>query len=79
MRSYSQAGMIRPRRTIEASCQGKAANFFRFSTDGAQWMAGLGDYAYKDKGYRTVVTVAEDYSFPYSQVQGFMAGEKMKL
>ena len=23
-----------------------APNFFRFSTDGAQWMAGLGDYAY---------------------------------
>ena len=37
-------------------------------------MAGLGDYAYKDKGYRTVVTVAEDYSFPYTQVFGFMAG-----
>jgi branched-chain amino acid transport system substrate-binding protein len=51
-----------------------AANFFRFTTDGAQWMAGLGDYAYKDKGYRTVVTVAEDYSFPYTQVFGFMAG-----
>jgi branched-chain amino acid transport system substrate-binding protein len=50
-----------------------APNFFRFTTDGAQWMAGLGDYAYKDKGYRTVVTVAEDYSFPYTQVFGFMA------
>jgi branched-chain amino acid transport system substrate-binding protein len=50
-----------------------APNFFRFTTDGAQWMAGLGEYAYKDKGYRTVVTVAEDYSFPYTQVFGFMA------
>jgi branched-chain amino acid transport system substrate-binding protein len=50
-----------------------ASNFFRFTTDGAQWMAGLGEYAYKDKGYRTVVTVAEDYSFPYTQVFGFMA------
>jgi branched-chain amino acid transport system substrate-binding protein len=50
-----------------------APNFFRFTTDGAQWMAGLGDYAYRDKGYRTVVTVAEDYSFPYTQVFGFMA------
>jgi branched-chain amino acid transport system substrate-binding protein len=50
-----------------------APNFFRFTTDGAQWMAGLGGYAYKDKGYRTVVTVAEDYSFPYTQVFGFMA------
>ena len=50
-----------------------APNFFRFSTDGAQWMAGLGDYSYNDKGYHTVATVAEDYSFPYTQVFGFMA------
>ncbi len=50
-----------------------ASNFFRFSTDGAQWMAGLGDYAYNVKKYKNVVTVAEDYSFPYSQVFGFMA------
>ena len=51
-----------------------AANYFRFNTDGAQWMAGLGDYAYNVKGYKKVATVAEDYSFPYSQVFGFMAG-----
>jgi branched-chain amino acid transport system substrate-binding protein len=51
-----------------------ASNYFRFSTDGAQWMAGLGDYAFKTKGYKKVATVAEDYSFPYSQVFGFMAG-----
>lgn len=50
-----------------------AENFFRFSTDGAQWMAGLGTYAFNDKGYKTVATVAEDYSFPYTQVFGFMA------
>src|ERR1700734_1977997 len=50
-----------------------APNFFRFTTDGAQWMAGLGDYAYNVRKYKTVVTVAEDYSFPYSQVFGFMA------
>lgn len=50
-----------------------ADNFYRFSTDGAQWMAGLGDYAYDEKGYRKVATVAEDYSFPYTQVFGFMA------
>lgn len=50
-----------------------APNFFRFSTDGAQWMAGLGTYAYDEKGYRSVATVAEDYSFPYTQVFGFMA------
>lgn len=50
-----------------------APNFYRFGTDGAQWMAGLGTYAYGDKGYRSVAVVAEDYSFPYTQVFGFMA------
>ncbi len=50
-----------------------AENFFRFGTDGAQWMAGLGTYAFNDKGYKTVAVVAEDYSFPYTQVFGFMA------
>jgi branched-chain amino acid transport system substrate-binding protein len=51
-----------------------APNFFRFSTDGAQWMAGLGEYAYKNKGFKKVAVIAEDYSFPYTQVQGFMLG-----
>jgi branched-chain amino acid transport system substrate-binding protein len=49
-------------------------NFFRFNTEGAQWMVGLGDYAFKDKGYKRMALISEDYSFPYSQVQGFMAG-----
>ena len=49
-----------------------AANFFRFTTDAAQWMAGLGRYAYFDKGYRRVVTLGESYSFPYTQVMGFL-------
>ncbi|MEO0912816.1 MAG: ABC transporter substrate-binding protein [Pseudomonadota bacterium] len=46
-------------------------NFFRFNTDGAQWSAGLGDYVYNEKGYETVATVGEDYSFIYTQVFGF--------
>src|SRR6202050_3897312 len=33
-----------------------APNFFRFSTDGAQWMAGLGDYAHTVKGYQKEAT-----------------------
>ena len=48
-----------------------SANFFRFNTEGAQWMVGLGKAAI-DKGYKRVMIIAEDYSFPYSQVQGFM-------
>lgn len=51
-----------------------ADNFFRFNTEGTQWMAGLGQYAVNEKGYQRVATVAEDYSFPYSQVGGFVLG-----
>jgi branched-chain amino acid transport system substrate-binding protein len=47
-------------------------NFFRFNTEGAQWMVGLGEFAFKDKGYKKMALIAEDYAFPYSQVQGFM-------
>jgi branched-chain amino acid transport system substrate-binding protein len=48
-------------------------NFFRFNTEGAQWMFGLGEAAYA-KGYKRMMVIAEDYAFPYSQVQGFMTG-----
>src|SRR6185295_12839594 len=37
-----------------------------------QWMVGVGKAAL-DKGYKRVMIIAEDYAFPYSQVQGFMA------
>ena len=53
--------------------QDPSDNFFRFSTDGAQWQSGLGTYSFNTKGYKKVAVIAEDYSFPYSQVQGFMA------
>ncbi|MCF6233865.1 MAG: ABC transporter substrate-binding protein [Rhodobacteraceae bacterium] len=46
-------------------------NFFRFNMDGAQWGMGLGDYVYNEKGYKTVATVAEDYSFGYTNLLGF--------
>lgn len=49
-------------------------NFFRFGGDGVQWQAGLGESAAKDLGYHRVAIVAEDYSFPYTMVEGFMLG-----
>ncbi len=49
-----------------------APNFYRFNSEGAQWMVGLGEYAL-GKGYKKTFVIAEDYGFPYSQVQGFMA------
>ncbi len=48
-----------------------APNFFRFTTDGAQWMYGLGGYVLKDKGWKRVVTIGEDYSFMHTQFFGF--------
>ncbi len=49
-----------------------STNFFRFHTEGAQWMVGLGEHALS-KGYKKMYLISEDYGFPYSQVQGFMA------
>lgn len=58
----------------DTTLRNPAKNFFRFTTDGTQWQAGLGQYAYNVKGYHKMALVAEDYSFPYSQVAGFMLG-----
>jgi DNA-binding beta-propeller fold protein YncE/ABC-type branched-subunit amino acid transport system substrate-binding protein len=51
-----------------------APNVFRFSPDGAQWMAALGTYAYHELGWRRVVTLGDDWHFGYHQVAGFAAG-----
>jgi branched-chain amino acid transport system substrate-binding protein len=51
----------------------KAPNFFRFGGDGAQWMAGLGTYAYNELGWRKVAILGEDYSYPYTQAAGFVS------
>ena len=50
-----------------------APNFFRFNQDEAQFMAGLGDYAYSKLGWRTAVTVADTYGHGYTRVAGFVA------
>ena len=51
----------------------RSPNFYRFHTDGAQWMAGMGDYAYNTLKWRNVVTIGDDYDFPYTQNAGFVA------
>ena len=43
---------------------------YRTNLDGAQWQAGLGDYAYNVKHYKKIATVGEDYAFVYTQVMG---------
>ncbi|MFK7965877.1 MAG: ABC transporter substrate-binding protein [Burkholderiaceae bacterium] len=47
-------------------------NFFRYNMEGAQWMSGLAEYVFKEKSYKRIAVLAEDYSFPYTQVMGFM-------
>ena len=57
----------------DATLKVQAPNFFRFFSDGAQWTAGLGAYAYNVLGWRTAVTIGDDYSFPYTQTAGFVS------
>src|SRR6266516_2716105 len=51
----------------------RAPHFFRFNGDGAQWNAGLGDLAYNKLGWRKVATIADDYSFGWTSLAGFIA------
>jgi ABC-type branched-subunit amino acid transport system substrate-binding protein len=56
---------------LETTFVNPSPNFFRFNMEGSQWMAGLGSYVYNERRWRRIVTVAEDYSFPYTQIFGF--------
>jgi branched-chain amino acid transport system substrate-binding protein len=49
-------------------------NFFRFNMDGAQWGAGLGKYVVENKKWTKVASLAEDYSFAYTNFLGFALG-----
>lgn len=49
-----------------------APNFFNFALNGAQAMAGVGRYAYEELGYRRVVTLGENYSWPHAQIGSFV-------
>jgi branched-chain amino acid transport system substrate-binding protein len=57
----------------DASLKVRAPNFFRYNTDGAQFSAGLGDYAYNELGWRTAAVIGDDYAFPYTSLAGFIA------
>jgi branched-chain amino acid transport system substrate-binding protein len=57
----------------DATLKVRAPNFFRYHPDGAQWSAGLGDYAYNDLGWKTAAIIGDDYSFPYTSLAGFVA------
>jgi branched-chain amino acid transport system substrate-binding protein len=55
----------------DTTLRNPSRNFFRFSTDGTQWMAGLGNYVRRTLNVPEVCVVAGDYAFPYAQVFGF--------
>ena len=57
----------------DATLKVGAENFFRYHPDGAQWSAGLGDYAYNELGWRRAAIIGDDYSFPYTSLAGFVA------
>jgi branched-chain amino acid transport system substrate-binding protein len=55
----------------DTTLRNPSRNFFRFNTDGTQWMAGLGTYVRRTLNVSEVTIVAGDYAFPYAQVFGF--------
>jgi len=57
----------------DATLKVRAPNFSRFHPDGAQWSAGLGDYAYNELGWKKAAIIGDDYSFPYTSLAGFVA------
>lgn len=57
----------------DATLKVQAPNFFRYHPDGAQWSAGLGDYAYNTLGWKKAAIIGDDYSFPYTSLAGFVA------
>jgi branched-chain amino acid transport system substrate-binding protein len=57
----------------DATLKVQAPNFFRFNPDGAQWSAGLGDYAFNHLGWKTAAVIGDDYAFPYTSLAGFVA------
>jgi branched-chain amino acid transport system substrate-binding protein len=51
----------------------QAPNFFRFHTDGAQWSAGVGEYAVEELGWERAAVIGDDYSFAQTSAGGFIA------
>ncbi len=56
---------------LDMTLRDPAPNFFSFSANGYQWVAGMGDYCYEEMGLRRMISIGEDYSFPHAQIGGF--------
>lgn len=55
----------------DTTLRNPSPNFYRFNTDGTQWVAGLGTYVKNTMKIDEVTVVASDYAFSYAQVFGF--------
>lgn len=55
----------------DTTLRNPSPNFYRFNTDGTQWVAGLGEYVKNTLGLSEITVVASDYAFSYAQVFGF--------
>ncbi len=67
------AFLIQPSGAPELTLHEPASNVFRFTSDNAQSVAGLGSHAYNTLGWRTAATVADDAAFGWGVVAGFVA------
>ncbi|MGM9521804.1 MAG: ABC transporter substrate-binding protein [Oscillospiraceae bacterium] len=49
-------------------------NFFCYCPSGTQTAYAMGQYCYNELGYRKMITIASDYDFTFSLVNGFLLG-----
>ncbi|MGA9278615.1 ABC transporter substrate-binding protein [Ilumatobacter sp.] len=57
----------------ETTLHVQAPNFFRYTGDGAQWNAGIGDILVNEAGWETAAVIADDYGFGWTSAAGFTA------
>lgn len=57
----------------EPTLRRPAPNLFRFETDEAQDVAGLGAFAYRELGWRSAAIIADDYGLGWSEGAAFTA------
>ena len=72
-RQPETAFLIQPSAAPELTLTHPAPNVFRFAGDAAQFVAGAGTYAYRRLGWRTASIVADDISYSWEGVAGFVA------
>ena len=59
--------------SLETTLNVGSERFFSWTTNGAQWSAGLAPYVHDVLGWQRVAIVGDDYSFPYTLAAGFVA------